>query len=207
MIEKYSNDITIVTTGPLTNVAYMLTNYPNEMKNVTEIVSMGGAIIFPGNKNSYAEANIDQDHLAAKIVMENDIHNVIVPLDVTEKSRIFRKDLDLWNESNTELSNIYVNLVNYYMDQHPVVDQCFVHDPSAVIYCSHRDYFTTLDLNCTVLQEECPGRIVGNFDKIRDKTKTTTICLDVEAEKIRTFINSHFVEYFRTLKSSNDSKK
>jgi purine nucleosidase len=196
MIDKYHDDITIVTTGPLTNTAYLLETHPEEMRHVSKIVSMGGAIIFPGNINNGVEANINQDPRSAKIVMECGIHNTIVPLDVTEKSRTLRSDLKKWREHNTEISSLYADLVDYYIDQHPMKDECYNHDPLAVIYCSHSDCFTTIDLNCTVLLDECPGRIVGNLDKIRDHRKDTTLCLDVDADKIDQFINDSYNDYF-----------
>jgi purine nucleosidase len=199
MIKLYKDDITIVTTGPLTNIAYLIETQPKAIEHVSEIVSMAGAIIFPGNINSEVEANINQDPKAAKIVMESSVHNTIVPLDVTEKARTFRKDLKKWRDHNTEISSLYADLVDYYIDQHPMKDECYVHDPSAVIYCSHKDYFTTIDLNCTVLLDECPGRIVGNLDKIRDVKKYTTLCLDVDADKIDKFINDSYNSYFDSI--------
>lgn len=197
MINLHKNDITIITTGPLTNTAYLIENHPNEMNNVSEIISMGGAIIFPGNINSNVEANINQDPRAAKIVMESKVHNTIVPLDVTEKARTLRKDSNKWRLYNTKLSIFFSNIVDYYIDQHPMKDECYIHDPSAVIYCVHRDFFKTIDLNCTVLLDESVGRIVGNLEKIRDSRKDTTLCIDVDADKLSNFINDSYNSYFR----------
>src|SRR3989344_4117202 len=57
-IVKDNSEITIVTLGPLTNIALAIKKNPGIMKKVKEIITMGGAIKVPGNKNRVAEFNI-----------------------------------------------------------------------------------------------------------------------------------------------------
>lgn len=78
---------TIICTGPLTNIASLLTEFTDAKKMIDEIVIMGGAYSITrygcGNETPVAEFNIYSDPEAAKIVFEADISVKAVGLDVT----------------------------------------------------------------------------------------------------------------------------
>jgi len=77
----------IICTGPLTNIAPLLTEFPDSKKMIEEIVIMGGAYSITkygcGNETPVAEFNIYSDPEAAKIVFEADVPVKAVGLDVT----------------------------------------------------------------------------------------------------------------------------
>jgi purine nucleosidase len=82
--------ITMVTTGPLTNVARVFEDRPELKNKVEEFVIMGGAIKVPGNveqekSDGSAEWNIFADPQAAKIVFDLGVPICLVPLDVTNE--------------------------------------------------------------------------------------------------------------------------
>ena len=78
---------TIICTGPLTNIAALLTEFPDSKRMIAEIVIMGGAYSVTrygsGNETPVAEFNIYSDPEAAKIVFEADVPVKAVGLDVT----------------------------------------------------------------------------------------------------------------------------
>ena len=78
---------TVICTGPLTNMAALLTEFPDVTKMIEEIVIMGGAYSVTkygcGNETPVAEFNIYSDPEAAKIVFEADVPVKAVGLDVT----------------------------------------------------------------------------------------------------------------------------
>lgn len=57
LFAKQPRKITLVATGPLTNIALLLTLYPEVKSKIDKIVLMGGAI-GPGNRTPVAEFNI-----------------------------------------------------------------------------------------------------------------------------------------------------
>jgi inosine-uridine nucleoside N-ribohydrolase len=80
-------ELTIICTGPLTNIAALLTSFPESAKMVKEIVIMGGAYGVTeygvGNVTPVAEFNIYADPEAAKIVFESGVPLEAIGLDVT----------------------------------------------------------------------------------------------------------------------------
>ena len=81
------HQVSLICTGPLTNIATLLTRYPDSAKMIDEIVIMGGAFGITehgmGNETSGAEFNIYSDPEAAKIVIESGVKLKMVGLDVT----------------------------------------------------------------------------------------------------------------------------
>lgn len=74
---------TVVTLGPLTNIALLLRRAPGLAPRIRRIVSMGGAYFQGGNYSPSAEFNILVDPEAAKIVYGAGIDLVAVPIDCT----------------------------------------------------------------------------------------------------------------------------
>ena len=67
VLQEHPEPVTLVPTGPLTNIALLLTRYPDDVARIREIVLMGGSTE-RGNVGPYAEFNIFVDPEAAAIV-------------------------------------------------------------------------------------------------------------------------------------------
>jgi inosine-uridine nucleoside N-ribohydrolase len=85
MARQNPGEITLIATGPLTNVAMGLRRDPEGMKKLKEVVIMGGAVRTRGNVTPFAEFNFFVDPTAAKIVLESGLPITLVPLDVTHQ--------------------------------------------------------------------------------------------------------------------------
>jgi inosine-uridine nucleoside N-ribohydrolase len=87
LAESKRRELTIICTGPLTNIAALLTSFPESEKMIKELVIMGGAYGITeygvGNVTPVAEFNIYADPEAAKIVFESGVPLEAVGLDVT----------------------------------------------------------------------------------------------------------------------------
>ncbi|MBV8941581.1 MAG: nucleoside hydrolase [Solirubrobacterales bacterium] len=77
--------VTLVATGPLTNVALLLARYPEVERQLERVVVMGGAI-GEGNVTPAAEFNIWADPEAAARVFESGLDITMVGLDVTYRA-------------------------------------------------------------------------------------------------------------------------
>lgn len=79
------NEITLVPTGPLTNIAMALVKAPDIAAKIKQIVLMGGASFEGGNVTPSAEFNIYVDPHAADLVMRCGRPIVMFGLDVTHQ--------------------------------------------------------------------------------------------------------------------------
>lgn len=93
LVKSNPHEVTIITLGPLTNIALAIQKDPETMMLVKEIVSMGGAINVAGNKNRVAEFNIFVDPEAADIAMRFPVKKTLVPLDACNHVLIQLQDV------------------------------------------------------------------------------------------------------------------
>ncbi len=77
--------VTLVPTGPLTNIALFLARHPDAAERVDRIVLMGGSI-GEGNVTPAAEFNVWADPEAADRVFSSGLDVTMVGLDVTHKA-------------------------------------------------------------------------------------------------------------------------
>jgi inosine-uridine nucleoside N-ribohydrolase len=85
--------VTLIATGPLTNVALFLSRYPDLQHKLERIVFMGGAIGL-GNVTPAAEFNLWVDPEAAARVLSSGIELMMVGLDVTHQALITDVQVD-----------------------------------------------------------------------------------------------------------------
>ncbi|MEE8594204.1 MAG: nucleoside hydrolase, partial [Candidatus Bipolaricaulota bacterium] len=88
-IHKFAGQITLVTLGPLTNVAAALLRDPSIAEDVERCVIMGGIGFGYGNIIPAAEYNIWVDPDAAKIVFESGFPIQMVGWDISHKHATF----------------------------------------------------------------------------------------------------------------------
>ena len=86
-----SEPVTLVTIGPLTNIALLLKVYPEVAKGIGRIAMMGGSTA-RGNRGVMSEFNIATDPEAAAIVFESGIPIVMAGLDVGLKALVLPED-------------------------------------------------------------------------------------------------------------------
>lgn len=198
-VQRYGQDLTIIATGPMTNLGLALKQNADVMKQVGQIVIMGGALTVTGNVNEYAEANIIKDPEAAKLLFDSGIDITMVGLDVTTRSILTKADTHQWNPSGSEMGNFYETAVNYYIDVHeqslaPEAKGCFLHDPSAVIAAIHPEWFTTINLFLDVIQSgPARGRTVGDAHKIRIANPNTKVCIGVQTPRVINYLNQALI--------------
>ena len=130
-------EITIVATGPLTNIAASLILEPEVAGRVRDIVIMGGAYGLTsygfGNSTPVSEFNIFCDPEAAKIVFESGAPLTAVGLDVTmDPSAVITPKLhEELSRRNSKLSKFAAAISKRHIDLFGLVA---LHDPMAVAY-------------------------------------------------------------------------
>lgn len=134
-LEAAVQPITIITLGPLTNVAIALAFAPHLAERIERIVTMGGAVRSEGNATPAAEFNILADPEAAAIVLRSGVPVTLVPLDATMRA-IFPGD---WSKrlrhSDDDVERFAGALATHVTDiyrKYYGIDGFALHDPLAV---------------------------------------------------------------------------
>ncbi len=114
IVESHPQKITIITLGPLTNIAMAIQTNPTIMAGLKEIVMMGGAIKVPGNKNRVAEFNIFVDPEAADIVFRFPVRKTLVPLDACNHVQLCLADFE--QITNSALRGPILSMMKPFID-------------------------------------------------------------------------------------------
>jgi inosine-uridine nucleoside N-ribohydrolase len=129
------DEVTLVATGPLTNVAYAFELQPKLPELLNRLVLMGGAYgLTPygkGNCTPFAEFNIWQDPEAAHIVFNSGAEIFAVGLDVTmdPAACLNSQHLEQIKTRHTPAAHLAAQLVEYEVKYH---ECCRMHDPLAL---------------------------------------------------------------------------
>jgi purine nucleosidase len=131
---RYSGDLTLIMTAPLTNLAIALQQCPDLPRHIREVIYMGGVVQGPGNVTPSAEYNIYADPEAARIVVDAGFESLTqVGLDVTRKALLTEGHIELLTEP--AIRKYVHESTAIYIDRYEFVNgvrACALHDPLAV---------------------------------------------------------------------------
>lgn len=179
---QYADDLIIVPTGPLTNLAAAYQKDPAIANLIGNVTIMGGALVVPGNVTPYTEANINQDPEAADYVFKHAKHLVMVGLDVTLQTLLTKKETNIWRQLGTEKGRIFADIFDYYIDAYYNLDinkaGAALHDPLAVGVAVDPKLVTLLPVNMMVTPND--GRTIGDPARLRDPHKTAHVAVAVD---------------------------
>lgn len=133
-LRRFPGDLTLIATGPLTNVGTAIRRDPETMRGLKNLTVMGGAIRVPGNAGPVTEFNFAADPEAAAIVMEAGLQITLLPLDVTEQVVLSRADLEGMPSGGVvpEFIRAMTAKTLAFHQEHEGFDGMFLHDPLAV---------------------------------------------------------------------------
>lgn len=100
LVRANPHQVTILTLGPLTNIARAFIADPKLPSLVEKIVIMGGAINVCGNKNRVAEFNMFVDPEAADIAFKAPVKRIVIPIDICNNMPLFLSDFNKLEGSN-----------------------------------------------------------------------------------------------------------
>jgi inosine-uridine nucleoside N-ribohydrolase len=139
-------DVTIVATGPLTNIAGVLQQQPDMASLIGHLIIIGGTVASPGNVTAAAEFNIYCDAEAARTVFHSQITKTLIPIDLTSRVLLSFDLLErLPNGASRRgelLRQILPGAFRAYR-QHLGVEGLYLHDAVAIVAALEPELFTT----------------------------------------------------------------
>ena len=160
-VQGASTPVTLVPTGPLTNVARYLDAHGTA--GVERIVLMGGAIA-EGNMTPAAEFNIWADPEAAQIVFHSELDVTMIGLDVTHKA-VTGPDVQRRLRDSGAIGVFVAELVDFFTVYHRQTygwDGAPIHDAVAIAHVLRPGLVETKLRNVEIElgSELCRGRTV-----------------------------------------------
>jgi len=165
MLLKAPPGFSLVTIGPLTNLAMLLQRNPAALKRAGRIVVMGGSL-GPGNITPAAEFNFFVDPMAADQILAAGLPITIVGLEVTHRVLVTREDI-LNLKKGGQVSQVAAGLLEFYGHFRGMVQSTPVHDPCAVAEMLWPGTVKTVPLGLGIDTSEGPerGRVVYRPDR------------------------------------------
>lgn len=128
--------VTIVPTGPLSNIAMALRKEPRIINNIDEIVLMGGSYQH-GNVTPAAEFNIIDDAEAAYVVFTSGIPVVMMGLDLTRQALCYPEIVERMSHVKTTAGKLFVDLMKFFCESQKKTFGWAggpLHDPTTIAY-------------------------------------------------------------------------
>ncbi|WP_421269152.1 pyrimidine-specific ribonucleoside hydrolase RihA [Aeromonas veronii] len=129
--------VTLVPTGPLTNIALLLAAHPELKPKIARIVLMGGAA-GAGNWTPAAEFNIYVDPEAADMVFKSGIPITMCGLDVTHEAQVMDEDIERVRAITNPVAQCVAGLLDFFMIYHRDPKWGFagapLHDPCTIAW-------------------------------------------------------------------------
>lgn len=185
-ISEAGEAVTLIPTGPLTNVALLLERHPEVRSGIERIVLMGGSIRL-GNITPAAEFNIWVDPEAAAAVFASGLDVTMIGLDVTHKTLLSEADGEELRESG-RVGAFVAELLDFFRSRYELVfgtPIAPVHDAAAVAHVIDPTLIVTEHLNVEIEVESelTLGRTVVDLLRVTDRGPNAHVGVGVDGAR------------------------
>lgn len=149
---RSGGDITVVTSGPMTNLAMALRLEPGIAEKIRRIVLMGGSYT-NGNVTPAAEFNILADPEAAHVCFTAGRPITMIGLDVTRKVLCYPEIVERMARVGTSASRLFVDLMGHFCRTQKEVfgwEGGPLHDPVTIASLLDPDLLTTKPMHVEI---------------------------------------------------------
>lgn len=178
--------VTLIAVGPLTNIALLLSRYPEVVFKLGRIVSMGGAVGL-GNVTPAAEFNIYVDPEAADVVYRAGVDVTLIGLDITHQAMLGTDHADRLRTVG-ECGRFVAELLDFFITSHPRTytgSGAPIHDAVAVADVVWPNLISASPMHVEVdtTTGPCRGRTVADRWGVTDRPANARVGLDLDGER------------------------
>lgn len=188
------HDVTLVATGPLTNVALALAADPGLADRIGRLVLMGGAHL-GGNVTPAAEFNFWADPEAARAVLSAGIADVVViALDATHSVPLTHADCDRLDRIGTPAATASAAMVRHRIEQDPGnfdAPSAPVHDPLCLAYLADPAVITAggrFPVSVETAGEQTLGQLIVDTRPWAPEPANATVAIAASTDNYRGFL-------------------
>ena len=186
-LRESAEPVTIVATGPLTNIALLLTSHAELKPKIARIVIMGGAAGLC-NWTPAAEFNIYVDPEAAEIVFQSGLPIVMAGLDVTHRAQIMSEDIEHFRQLDNPVAAVVADLLDFFMEYHKQEKWGFqgapLHDPCTIAWLIKPSMFTCVErwVGVETQGKYTQGMTVVDYYSLTNNAPNTTVMMDIDRQ-------------------------
>ena len=179
--------VTLVPTGPLTNIGMAIRFEPRIIEKINRIVLMGGSYQL-GNMTPAAEFNILADPDAAHIVFSSGLKIVMMGLDLTRQASATKEVVEKIKSLNNKASKLFVDLMEFFAASQKNVygwSAPPVHDPTTIAYIIDPECIEVKPMFCEIelWSEKSYGRTLCDYFGILKKEPNVDVAVKLDFDK------------------------
>ncbi len=188
LVAAQPGEVTILTLGPLTNLARAFQLDPSLPSKINKLVMMGGAIEVPGNKSRVAEYNFFVDPEAADIIFQTKVPKILSTLDVSQQVTLQVSDFEAIQ--NKRLQKLLLPMMGHFfagLTKDEGTKGILVYDALAAYVLINPAAFTLEQMDVVV---ETKGQYTSGMsvaerrpDKVENANVQVAVKIDVEKFK------------------------
>jgi len=198
--------VTMVTTGPMTNLALAIRYEPKIIERIQEVILMGGSTE-NGNVTPAAEFNIYSDPEAAYIVFQSPLKVTMVGLNVTRKALVLPNVLKRMEKAKNKASKLFVKLMKVYNGNQRKVFGILagpLHDPVTIAYLIDPSVLTIQHVHCDIeiAKTSSYGRTNCDVFDYQHLPKNTYVATDIDVLRFWDIIEQGIQSYSERKKTN-----
>lgn len=186
---------TIVSIGPMTNIAKLLQHHPESKKYIKNIIFESGTKEKIYGK-PYKSFNVGYDPEAAEVVFQSGVPLIMIPMELGHFAYLDKQDIKNFKQSG-KIGKIFAKMFKGYKDFHVGNLGAAVHDVCTVFYLTHPWYFKAEKAHIevayysdTIMQQPTKNHTKNNLQSAADsygyvnidfeKTPNALVCMDLD---------------------------
>ena len=187
LLMRSNGDITLVPTGPLTNIGMAIRREPRIIPKIKQIVLMGGSYQL-GNITPAAEFNIYADPEAAHVVFTCGRPIVMIGLDLTRQALVTKEVMDRIRTIGNDASRLFVSLMEFFSRTQKEVfglEAPPLHDPTTIAYLIDPSIIQTKPMNVQIeLRSDASyGRTLCDYFGMLHKPANAEVAVKLDFNK------------------------
>lgn len=186
-LKNSSEKITLVVTGPMTNVAMAFRMEPSIIEKVKRVIFMGGSYQL-GNVTPAAEFNIFADAEAAYVVFNSGVPLVMMGLDLTRQALCYPSIVERMGKVGGKASKLFVDLMGFFCKTQKQVfgwEGGPLHDPTCIAYIIDESCIETKDMysEVEIRSEKCYGRTLCDYFGVTKNKPNSKVSIKLDVDK------------------------
>ncbi|MBR5755588.1 MAG: nucleoside hydrolase [Erysipelotrichaceae bacterium] len=190
-LRESEEKITLVPTGPMTNIAMALRMAPDIKDKIERISLMGGAFGL-GNYTPAAEFNVYADPEAAHIVFSSGLPIVMMGLDLTNQALASMDIIERMEAIGNKAGKLFGDMLRYTFTSQRLFGLTAgpVHDVTAMTYVVEPDLFEVKPAYVEVCLDKgnCYGRTVVDFSGITKQEPNALVGVSIRLDEFWDYV-------------------